>query len=835
MRTTALCLVSVLLAGASAADLELVRDGKPVAQIVIPHDPPELIALAAEELNLHLGKMSGAQLAQVAPGDVRGPAVYLGAPDENWAQEANLAALAFGGFVAECRDDRLVLAGKVPEGTLNAVYWLLEELGVRWYLPTELGENIPRLATVAVPTMKRRVQPRFVNRRNHGIDSSIVPDGDIWRRRQRITSHALNVPFNRYSHNLYTIFPPSRYGQTHPEYFPLRQGRRYIPTTDHAQEWQPCTSNPEVVRLTIERARQWFAEHPECNYFSVGINDSAGWWECDNCTALDIPGYTFRGRPVRSERYFTFVRQVAEAVAQTHPDKYISCIAYGSVEPLPRGVEIPDNVFVVITQDVAQWHDPAYRAADMELARAWAQAAGAFGSYDYTGLTWTMPRVYPHLMAESLRFYDEVGAVAVTNEAYPTWWYAGPQMYLRAKLMWDPQQDPDAVLWDFYSGFFGPAAAPMKTFYDLLEARIMVGRPGKWFEGLGNVLEQLDLWRPEDLVACRQALAEAQRLAASDPRAAARVDFVARGFALADAMLEEYWLAQRLQQLGASAAVSTPDLLGQLEDFLEAAQRREQVWESIKDDELLSGIYTRILQVRPERLASWRRYLDNAPVQACTSLLSRPGELQSAQIEQLVARAPAHLAHNIRAMYWARRHPEVPNLCVNGGFEDTAPGAAPEGEDWVTTNTPPGWSKWDIDGAAARLTWEQSGGHTEPRCVKATGVRNGCFIQPIAVRPGEQYLASVWVRSIGSTRGVPQLVVRWRDAEGKWTANEHMHSAPGEGGADCWQELIVVFTVPEGAAQAVLLPGAKDQEAGDVVYFDDVRVIRLPDDLGAQP
>ena len=58
-------------------------------------------------------------------------------------------------------------------------------------------------------------------------------------------------------------------------------------------------------------------------------------------------------------------------------------------------------------------------------------AAGAFGTYDYTGLTWMLPRVYPHAMAESLRFYADVGAVAVTNEAYPTWWYAAPQLYLR--------------------------------------------------------------------------------------------------------------------------------------------------------------------------------------------------------------------------------------------------------------------------------------------------------------------------------------------------------------------------------------------------------------------
>ncbi|HUS81042.1 MAG TPA: DUF4838 domain-containing protein, partial [Armatimonadota bacterium] len=488
----------------------------------------------------------------------------------------------------------------------------------------------------------------------------------------------------------------------------------------------------------------------------------------------------------------------------------------------------------VITQDVAQWHDPEYKQSDMDFARTWAEAAGAFGTYDYTGLTWTMPRVYPHLMAESLRFYDEVGAVAVTNEAFPTWWYAGPQLYLRAKLMWDPRQDPDAVLGDFYSGFFGPAREPMKRFYDVLEARIMTERPGRWFEGLSNVIQQLDLWQPEHLAACREALSAAKRLAAGDERCAARVNFVARGFALADAMLEEYWRAQQVRELAVSATVSAAELADGLGEFLAASAAREQAWDAIRDDELLSGIYTRILEVRPQRLASWRMYLENAPAQAYASLMSRADELEPAKIEELAARAPEHMAYNIRAMRWATTHPEAPNVCANPGFEETAEGPAPEGLDWVATATPPGWAKWEIDGANERLTWEAAGGRDGPRCVKATGVRNGCFIQSVTVQPGQSWFASIWVRSTGSAQAVPQLVLRWRDADGVWTANEKMLHVAGEGGADRWQQLMLVFTVPEEAGQAVLLPGASDQLPEDTALFDDVRMVRLPDDLGPQ-
>jgi hypothetical protein len=46
-------------------------------------------------------------------------------------------------------------------------------------------------------------------------------------------------------------------------------------------------------------------------------------------------------------------------------------------------------------------------------------------------------------------------------------------------------------------------------------------------------------------------------------------------------------------------------------------------------------------------------------------------------------------------------------------------------------------------------------------------------------------------------------VLRWRDVDGVWTANEKMLHVSGEGGDDRWQQLMLVFTVPEEAGQAV--------------------------------
>ncbi len=97
------------------------RKGTPVARIVLPADADEAVALAAEELVLYVQKMSQARLTVASEPAPDTAVINLGPPDEEWAAEAKLASLTFDGFVVEARDKRLVLAGNVPEGTLNAV------------------------------------------------------------------------------------------------------------------------------------------------------------------------------------------------------------------------------------------------------------------------------------------------------------------------------------------------------------------------------------------------------------------------------------------------------------------------------------------------------------------------------------------------------------------------------------------------------------------------------------------------------------------------------------------------------------------------------------------
>ena len=832
-RLIAATVVAQIAALTSLADVTLIENGVAKAQIVLPADAHDMERTAADELNLYLQKSTGTMLPIVTTAAPESTRLLLGVRHPAARHELNLSSLAFDGFVISCAEDRLILTGNVPEGTLNAVYALLEDVvGVRWFMPTELGEQVPQLKTVRIPAMHRRVEPRFVNRRNHGIELSIRGAGAAWRQRIRITSHDLAVPFNRYSHNLYVIFRPSTYGETHPEYFPLMGTARRVPDKDNAQHWQPCTTNPEVTKLTIDAARKWFDARPRTNFFSVGMNDSGEFCKCGNCTSLDIPGETFRNRPMVSDRYFTYVRDVANAVMKTHPDRYVTCIAYSVVESPPKHVKLPPNVGVVITQDVAQWHDPEYKQTDMDFASAWARAAGAFGTYDYTGLTWMMPRVYPHAMADSLRFYDRIGAVAVTNEAFPTWWYAAPQMYLRAKLMWDPRLDTDPILDEFYAGFFGPAKTEMKPFYAVLERCLMKPRRGRWFEGLSSVIQQLDLWEQSDLAECRTLLATARQKVAQRQPYAERLEFVARGFGWADAMLEEYWQAQRLIEAATSATAGNVQRTAALKQFLDLQNRRKGVWASIRDDRLVSGIYKLVFNNYEQRLATWQSFLNSALGTGISALFLDTSATNDTQIADLLAKVDSpELVREMHAMMWAKRNAQAPNLCKNPNFEDTAAtGPAPQGLDWVATNAPPGWARWALNAdTLPRLTWEPTGGREGSRCIRIAGAQDACFIHVMPAEPGELYVASAYARAEGPGKGKARLVVQWKDAEGRWVWSQPRREACLPDGARDWRKLSIAFTVPDGVSKAVILPAAKDQDLADAVWFDDVRVAKVPE------
>ena len=109
--------------------------------------------LAAEELQSVIEKISGARLPIVRVEGLEVPEgrnILLGAALARGAGLGeSIEALDTDGLVCRVAGDSLILSGRRARGTLYAVYTFLESLGCRWVMPGEFGELYPSMKTIA--------------------------------------------------------------------------------------------------------------------------------------------------------------------------------------------------------------------------------------------------------------------------------------------------------------------------------------------------------------------------------------------------------------------------------------------------------------------------------------------------------------------------------------------------------------------------------------------------------------------------------------------------------------------------------------------------------------
>ena len=415
--------------------------------------------------------------------------------------------------------------------------------------PGELFEDIPLRTTLKIAPVNETRTPHFLFRVFSGISGL---EGHRWERRNRVSSRRHELPYAGFHHALYQIFPVARYGKTNPEYYALIEGERLVPESDAVSNGlfgQPCTSNPEVVDVTITATRAYFDEHPEAHCFSLGMNDNGNFCLCDNCRALDVPGLKFRDRPIYSDRWFTYFNAVARALQESHPGKFVGCLAYHNVEEPPRRIErLEPNTAIYVTQDTAQHLDSEYRDKDREFILAWLKQCDHVCKYDYYGLGWVLPRYFPRLMADDIKFQHSAGVKGFYAEAYPHWPAAGPQIWLASRLWWNADQDPEKLLEEFFTRLFGGAAGEVRAFYDLLESIWRRPRQGRWFQGLRGLNDQVDCYTIDDANALEAMLSRAYK-ATRDPVVRLRIEYIRRWFQFPATLIRGWHVSDEILDL----------------------------------------------------------------------------------------------------------------------------------------------------------------------------------------------------------------------------------------------------------------------------------------------
>ena len=469
----AVCLFGLALAASAADQVTLADHGKSQYRIVLPAGAIPAERYAAEELQHYLEKMSGARLPIVT--DAVAPSardIQLG----NTAHLARLrtkvdfAGLGPDGFVLGVEGNTVIIAGGRPRGTLNGVYTLLEEkLGVRWFTPEV--EVVPKLDRVRLPKRTETRVPALQNR------------DDFWREMMRnadfAARHRLNgqhygltekqggafTVYFPFVHSFDALVPPDLY-QEHPEFFPLIDGKRksgYV---------QRCLSNPDVLKLSIARVRQWIKEHPEATIISVSQNDTINNCQCEPCKGLDDA----EGSPAAS--LLKFVNAIAEAIEQDHPNIRIDTLAYQYTRKPPKKIRPRHNVIVRLCSIECCFAHPLDTCPAEENRRfrddiiAWGKVAPLIYVWDYTTDFGHYQQPFPNFdsLQSNVRFFVKHGVKSLFEQGN----YSGGgngemgplRAYVLAKLLWNPDTDVQKHIQEFANAYYGKAAPKILAYLD---------------------------------------------------------------------------------------------------------------------------------------------------------------------------------------------------------------------------------------------------------------------------------------------------------------------------------------------------------------------------------
>jgi hypothetical protein len=466
------------LASIRADDPALVQGGQAVGVIVVPSTASPQLRASAEFLQTYVAKSTGATLPieTEAGGKL---SIHLGETDLVKSKNLEKKDLGKDGFVLKRLDEQsFAVVGGSDWGTEFGVYEFLERyLGVRWLASTELFTEVPAHQTVPLPQADETVTPTFLSRELFPIVVPGKPDDtrrnsaplwynlyDDWGRVNKLMARV------EFHHNLEFLFPPSKFGKTHPEFYPILNGQRFVPPDDLNYQWQPNFSAPNISRVAADEIISYFDKNPEKDSYSLGINDSYRFDESPESKARRSGKKNSIGLEDISDDYYQWTNEVMEFVHEKYPEKRLGLLAYLQVLEPPTRVKVNPSIVPFITYENTRWENPEYREKMQKVTLAWGEAAPNLGWYDYVwGSFFLIPRFFPHAEQNALKWGAAHQVKYYYAEAVPSWG-EGPNLWILTKLLWNPNQDVDALLDDWYTAAVGPAAAPkLRAYYEIWE------------------------------------------------------------------------------------------------------------------------------------------------------------------------------------------------------------------------------------------------------------------------------------------------------------------------------------------------------------------------------
>lgn len=408
--------------------------------------------------------------------------LHLGMTD--FVRKANLNLPKPAGFVIRFVDDKnVILAGYPSENdvfnSIDAASHFLEHfMKVRFLMPGELGTHVPKMNDWIIKPENIREVPDVWVRSHSGVHGQAFERNERHQQKQAFewalrTRNSAGKTF-RYNHNIGYLIDPEKYAETHPEFFPLINGKRRIPpkTGDRRWKlfhWEPCYTAPGIAEEAAKNLIEYFDKNPTSFSQSLSVNDAGDICRCEKCTAKNaaLPDGS------ESQSYYEWVAKTVSIANKKYPDRRYGFLNYWVTREMPENVKLPGNVIPIICEDLKFYVDPELDKQLEERLEKWGKLVSQIGWWDY-GFegAYAVPHYNARYLAKKLRYlYKKHNLRVYTDELHPgRHWKSGPQVYMVQKLLWNIDVDEEALLDEWFELMVGKEATPyFKQYFAIWE------------------------------------------------------------------------------------------------------------------------------------------------------------------------------------------------------------------------------------------------------------------------------------------------------------------------------------------------------------------------------
>jgi len=367
----------------------------------------------------------------------------------------------------------IAVAGGRPRGTLYAVYEFMERyLGIRFL--TYDHTYIPNKTTWSFPCETHTYIPPFSFRWSYYKENTDHPEFAAKLRVNTTTRDEKLGGISRQSlinHSLYRLLPVEEYGEEHPEYFALVDGKRLLDVGGGGPE--PCVTNPDVIEIVAQNVIKELDKDPNRKNISVSQNDNAAYCRCPRCEAINQR----EGTPMGSQ--LAFVNAVAERVEKKYPDVKIGTLAYWYTRKAPKTIRPRPNVQIQLCSiECCTLHaidDPSC-SRNREFCRdmqEWAEICDDIWVWNYNTNFHAYDLPFPNLrsISKNVQYFHEnnvKGLFMQANGNGNSGEFCDLRNYVISRCIWNPALDSWDLAEEFCRLHYKNAAQPILDYLTML-------------------------------------------------------------------------------------------------------------------------------------------------------------------------------------------------------------------------------------------------------------------------------------------------------------------------------------------------------------------------------